>query len=74
MTAGGSIGDYRRRGSSYAQAWEILAAACDTPPSLEVFEFQLAELRKKTPSLGVVAFAEQLAETYQPVRGWFGEG
>lgn len=61
--------DFHRRGSHYRNAWEILSRACEVPPSLEVFEHQLEKRRDQHPSLTVTGFAQELANSYRPIKG-----
>jgi hypothetical protein len=65
--------DYHERGAAYARAWAVMVADCDYPPSIEVFDKELAEQRRATPTLTVEQLARQLAERYRRVRGFYDE-
>jgi hypothetical protein len=66
-----SAADYRSNGPRYEKAWEILAA-CEVPPSIDVFDWELALERERNPRVSVEGFARHLVDTYQRVSGFFG--
>jgi hypothetical protein len=39
---------YARAGVGHAEAWRLMSRSCEVPPSLEVFDHVLAELRAKS--------------------------
>lgn len=40
--------DFNARGSAYRSAFDILHQGCEVPPSLDVFETELMDMRKRT--------------------------
>lgn len=46
MEAPTSADDYARAGYQYKEAWDILAADCEFPPSLEVFRYEIERHRQ----------------------------
>jgi hypothetical protein len=69
----GSLADYTVRGSAYQIAWRTLVEGCDVPPSLEVFDHELALARRGKPMMTPEAQARRLAAAYQRVGGFFPE-
>lgn len=64
--------DFKAKGPTFTQAWEILHGGCDIPPSLELFEHELEVHRKgdpsrkitPNPSLAPQGMARRLVERY----------
>lgn len=59
MEADTSADDYARAGYQYREAWDLLAATCDFPPSLEVFRHEIQQHRAM--SSGRVVTPQQAA-------------
>lgn len=55
-------------GGAYARAWEILAAACEVPPSLELFLHQFREMRRARPDVQPERVAQVIASSYRRIR------
>jgi hypothetical protein len=58
---------FRRRGPDWAHAYELMHRRCGVPPSIEVFEQELADRRKLEPRLTAPELAERLAAGYRRI-------
>jgi hypothetical protein len=63
--------DYNSRGPSYQRARATLERRCEIPPSLDVFDHELALARCHDPDLTVEALAMQISNKYHRVNGFF---
>jgi hypothetical protein len=59
--------DYEDAGPEHIAAWARLARGCEVPPSFEVFEAELAAVRRRAPAVAPEVVADRLVAMYRRI-------